>query len=192
MAFEHAVQLFDSDESVADAVAHFLRDGFKLGESMMVIVGDGRWSLIVDRLTALGISHRVLIETGQLARHSAESTLRTLMPEGRLDRGRFETLFVEPVRERRRDGRRLRVFGEMVDLLAHRGNFANAQALEELWNEFGDDPTLTLFCGYLAVHFGDPATRPALRAICQAHSELRSNPRDALGSFLLAPDALRG
>lgn len=190
MAFEHWVQLFDSDESRADAIARFLRDGFQLGESMVAIARSDRWPGIAARLDALGVPTPSLIEAGQLDVRGAESTLKSLMPGGRLDSACFEALIARPLGERLGHGRPLRVYGEMVDLLARQGDLAGAQALEERWNDLGRQASMTLFCGYSAVNFGDPRTRPALKAICQAHSELRSNPRDALGSFLVSPQAL--
>ncbi len=192
MGFEHWVQLFDTEASLADAVARFLRDGWQSGESLIAIVRDRHRPLIAARLLALGVAPQQLVETGQLEFSSAESALASLMRQGRPDPDRFEALVGGRVRERAGHGPGLRVYGEIVDLLADENDLASAQTLEALWNDLGQETAFTLFCGYSAVNFGDPATRPSLLAICRAHSEVRSNPRDPLGAFLSGPVAIRG
>jgi hypothetical protein len=44
----------------------------------------------------------------------------------------------------------------------------------------------TLFCGYSAVHFGDPRSAAALQAICRAHTHVRASSDDDLGAFLMS------
>ena len=44
--------------------------------------------------------------------------------------------------------RRIRAFGEMVDLLCERGNPSAAAALEELWNRLARRRSFSLLCGY--------------------------------------------
>ena len=83
-----------------------------------------------------------------------------------------------------RDGR-LRIYGEMVDLLVAEGDVRGAHDLEELWNELGEREPFTLLCGYSTVHFGDPRSGGALRQVCQLHSHVHVHQRDILGSFLL-------
>jgi hypothetical protein len=73
----------------------------------------------------------------------------------------------------------------MVDVLAAEGEYDGAHELEALWNELGTEAEFKLFCGYRAAHFGDPRNADALRRICASHSEVLSNPRDVLGSFLV-------
>src|SRR5262245_17224619 len=79
-------------------------------------------------------------------------------------------------------GRPLRIYGEMVDMLASRGEHAAALELEELWNVVDSQKKWKVFCSYSAANFTDPQTRDALRRICAAHTEVRSDPRDARGS----------
>ena len=73
-------------------------------------------------------------------------------------------------------GRPIRIYGEMVELLAREGDFRAAQRLEDFWNELAARVSFTLFCGYQAVHFGDPQNEPALRLVCQAHTKVMADP----------------
>ena len=61
------------------------------------------------------------------------------------------------------NGRRVRIYGEMVDVRAARGNYKAACQLEALWNALGRRESFTLFCGYASGHFGDPRTAALAR-----------------------------
>jgi hypothetical protein len=83
----------------------------------------------------------------------------------------------------------LRIYGEMVDILAESGHFDGARRLEELWNELGAEVPFALFCGYASAHFGDPRSAGALHAICRAHTHVHSKSEDDLGTFLVSQAA---
>jgi hypothetical protein len=83
------------------------------------------------------------------------------------------------------DGKRLWIYGEMVDVLAARGNYRGAQQLEEMWNLLGQRECFTLFCGYASGHFGDSRTAAALARICAAHDHVHRKATDILAEFLL-------
>ena len=57
---------------------------------------------------------------------------------------------------------RVCIYGEMVDVLAARGQYKAAYQLEVLWNALGKREPFTLFCGYSSAHFGDPKTAAIL------------------------------
>jgi signal transduction histidine kinase len=69
-------------------------------------------------------------------------------------------------------GRRVRVFGEMVGLLAAEGNHAAAIRLEELWNDLQTRYTFSLFCGYPIAVFDNEALGDALNGVCGEHSRV--------------------
>ena len=82
-------------------------------------------------------------------------------------------------------GKPLRIYGEMVDVLVGQGNYSAAAELEELWNDLGRGHRFTLFCGYMSGHFGDPRNTDDLERICTAHSHVRAEPDDVLGTYLV-------
>ena len=57
----------------------------------------------------------------------------------------------------------MRIYGEMVNLLAARGDLRGALALEKAWNRAPSGAPVALLCGYSSSHFGDPATGRAAR-----------------------------
>lgn len=60
-------------------------------------------------------------------------------------------------------GRRPRIYGEIVTLLAAEGDFVSILQLEHLWNTVAGEVPFTLVCGYFAEHFGAPRSSEALR-----------------------------
>jgi hypothetical protein len=81
--------------------------------------------------------------------------------------------------------RPVRIYGEMVDVLAAERQYNAALELEELWNDLAKRHRFTLLCGYTAGHFGDPHNAADLRHICAAHSMVTVDPEDVLASFLV-------
>jgi hypothetical protein len=83
------------------------------------------------------------------------------------------------------NGRRVCIYGEMVDVLAERGDVKSAVQLEEMWNDLGRRELFTLFCGYASGHFGEPKNAKMLAAICAAHGHVHRKRDDLLAEFLL-------
>jgi hypothetical protein len=181
----HLMQLFDSDESLADAVSAYLYDGFALGETLLAVMDEQRWYAVAMRLSARGMPVDRELAAGSLIVRDAAETLTRFMPRSQPDRDLFESSVGNLVRELSARGRRLRIYGEMVDLLAGRGEHGAAQELEALWNDLGRRSRFDLFCGYSSAHFGDPRYADALRRVCASHSKVMSGARDVLGSYLV-------
>ena len=181
----HSVQLFDSDESLAGAISVFLRDGFRCRHTLMAVMDERRWYSVAMRLSASGIHIDEALASGTLTVCDAAEALKGFMRRGRPDRDLFEHSIGDLVRELSARGAPLRIYGEMVNVLAAHGEYTAAHELEELWNDLARRSEFRLFCGYASAHFGDPRSATALRRICASHSRVLSNSRDVLGSFLL-------
>ncbi len=181
----HLVQLFDSDESLADGVARFLHEGLVRNEQMLAVMNEERWYGVAMRLSRLGSSADEALQRGDLIVRSAKDTLSAFMYHGRPHPQLFAETVGDLVSALANAGRPLRIYGEMVDVLAAQGDYAIALELEQLWNQLAEQHRFTLFCGYSATHFGDPRNAGDLRRICQAHTGVRAHPHDVLGSFLV-------
>jgi MEDS: MEthanogen/methylotroph, DcmR Sensory domain len=70
-------------------------------------------------------------------------------------------------------GRRIRAFGEMVDLLCADGNADGAIDLEALWNGLAAARDFSLLCGYHLDVFDRASQASVLPEICRAHSHVR-------------------
>src|SRR5207248_7327361 len=70
-------------------------------------------------------------------------------------------------------GRRIRAFGEMVDVLCARGDAGAAAELEGLWNDLGRTRRFALLCGYHLDVFDPEAQSQLLPVVCRAHTHVR-------------------
>jgi hypothetical protein len=182
---DHIAQLFDDRDSLAVSLSSFVSEGLRSGETVVLVISSGHWTLTARRLAALGGDVDSYLDGGQLMVLDAAETLSRFWRRGRPDRDLFDASVGVLIRGLAARGTPFRVYGEMVDLLAGEGDFAGVEQLEELWNHLGADATFTLFCGYMAANFGDSRTAGSLRTICRLHSHVRADPIDTLGSFLL-------
>jgi hypothetical protein len=76
--------------------------------------------------------------------------------------------------EAERPGAEVRVFGEAVDLLAARGDYDGANALEELWNSLAWSRRFSLLCAYRADLFDGEVGAAALPEMRRTHSHVTS------------------
>ena len=181
---EHIVQFFDTDESRARNVAVFLAQGHALGEPLIVVVRPSSWMGISQQLEALGVPVQEAIAEGMLLVQDADETLRRLSRGGALDPALYEQTVAKAVTSLARKGR-VRAYGEMVDILAQRGDLKDAVRLEGLWNDLSERVPIFLMCGYSAAHFVSTSTHRALLEICKAHSGVHRDLQDPLGEWLL-------
>jgi MEDS: MEthanogen/methylotroph, DcmR Sensory domain len=177
--FEHSIQLFDTSRSRADRVAEYLREGARQGEQLLAVLTPAHWALVAERLREFGVPPDLTTVV------DAAALLDEVVRAGQPDAPRFDDAAGGLVRLLASEGRGLRVYGEMVDLLAARGDFMNAERLERLWNDLARRTSFSLFCGYAAVHFGDARSDGVLRHICAAHAHVHAHATDDLGSWLV-------
>jgi hypothetical protein len=181
---EHLVQLFDTETSRAQNVAGFIARGLAAGEPAILVVRPATSAAIVDQLQALGVAPRDALEDGRLVIRDAEETLRSFSPNGVPD----PTLFLEkmvPAVRQLAGTRRLWACGEMVDILAQRGDLRSALMLETLWNDLARRIPMMLLCAYSSTNFVSTATHSTLIDICTEHSNVHRDPQDPLGNWLL-------
>lgn len=185
VAPQHSLQLFDCRDSAADAVSGFIAEGFEAGDVVLAVMRRETWESTARRLRERGLDPAVALASGGLTVLDAAATLETFLVNGRIDQKLFEDSVGTLVWALASSDRRLRAYGEMVDVLASAGDFRTALQLEALWNGLRAETPFTLFCGYSAENFGDPKVSETLRLTCLAHSHICTNPRDPLATFLL-------
>lgn len=181
---EHHVQLFDSSKSLADTVSAFLIGGLERGENAIIVATPEHRELLSRRLDDAGWNVRRLLNANRLYIADAAQMLDKFMRRDMPSPIAFDEV-VGTIVQRLSNGKRVWIYGEMVDVLAARGNYRGAQQLEDLWNLLAHRECFSLFCGYASGHFGDPRTAAALRAICDAHDCVHRKPDDMLAEFLL-------
>lgn len=180
----HYCQFFDSSKSLADTVPGFLIRGLERGENAIVIATPEHRELLSRRLDEAGWNVRTLINANRMFVADAVQTLNKFMRRDIPSPIAFDEV-IGTIVNRTANNKRVWIYGEMVDVLAARGNYRSAQLLEDLWNLLAQRECFSLFCGYASAHFGDSRTAPAMQAICDAHHEVHRKADDMLAEFLL-------
>ena len=181
---EHHVQLFDSSRSLAETVSAFLMAGFHRGEPLLIVATPEHRELLARKLAEAGVSIHEAIAANRLVMLDAVQCLDKFMRRETPSAIAFDEVVGSLVAQLA-NGKRVCIYGEMVDVLAARGNYKGAHQLEELWNDLGRRESYTLFCGYASGHFGDPKTAKDLADICASHSHLHRKGGDLLAEYLL-------
>lgn len=182
---EHIVQLFDTTESLAGAVAAFLYEGWQRGEHLLVVAKPAHWARASERLERRGCPVARAIEDGRLVVLDAATTVAKITRVGIIDRQLFLDHIGALVGRLVAESTGVRIYGEMVELLAEEGDLHGAQLLERLWNELSERQPFTLLCGYNAAHFTGAHALPALHAICGLHTRVQKHTSDLLGNWLI-------
>jgi hypothetical protein len=86
---------------------------------------------------------------------------------------------------------RVRIYGELVDVLCERGQQDAAVALEELWNRLARTRSFVLLCGYRLDVFDRTSQVETLRQVCELHTHVDPGP-DADRLAHAVDDALVG
>jgi DcmR-like sensory protein len=170
-ASRHVVELFDSTESLVKTVAAFLSDGLACGDRALVVMRLAQWNSVAAELTSRLVSLSDAVASGQLTVLDGTRTLARIMPHGSPCRGLFEEVIGKTVREMCAGGVRLRVYGDLMDVLAADGNFQGAHELEKMWSDLTRQGPVTVLCGYSAATFDNADTDgEPLKSICRSHT----------------------
>jgi signal transduction histidine kinase/ActR/RegA family two-component response regulator len=169
---DHAVQFYESDDFLCDAVARFFVQGVKMHESLLVVATAAHREGIDERLAFHGFDLLTLCRRGRATFVDAHELLSTFMVGSTADATLFTSALgdvLEKIR-RGRDRVRVRIYGEMVDLLWRSGRADAALRLEELWNELAATHSFSLLCGYSLGQFHDAAHSAPFEEICRQHA----------------------
>jgi signal transduction histidine kinase len=169
---EHFVQFYESDAVLLDAVAAFNGDGLRAGEAGIVIATPSHCHGIEERLRSRGFDVDAARSHGQFVALDAADTLARIISGGKPDPRRFAQVVGGVVSRASRGGRPVRVFGEMVALVAHEGNYAAAVRLEELWNDAQETSAFSLFCAYPLDRLNGEPHAEFVDTVCAMHSRV--------------------
>lgn len=170
----HGVQVYADVGELSASVAAYLSEGFAAGDPAVVIATPPHWRRFAAALADAGHDVDRLEREGRLVVADAESTLRSFMAGATPSPAAFARVvggIVDDL-EARFPGRRLRAFGEMVDVLSRHGETEAAIALEGLWNDLARDRSFSLLCGYRLDIFDPQAQRAVLPHVCGLHSHV--------------------
>jgi len=171
-ASEHFVQFYDNDAYLVEAVATFIGAALQAGGAGIVVATPQHREQIEAALQGDRFDLAALASSGHYVALDAAATLDTFMRDGSPDGQRFETVIGDILTTAARHGQQVRVYGEMVSLLAAAGNPAATIRLEQLWNELLRTRAFSLLCGYAMDQFGGEAMAELLSGVCAEHSRV--------------------
>jgi signal transduction histidine kinase/ActR/RegA family two-component response regulator len=184
----HFVQFYDNDFFLLDSLTEYISNGLQAGDACIVIATESHR----DRLAAKLMGHSLDVVNDGLGRHyfafDAEETLSRFLVDDVIYPELFRKVAGDVLTRAGKGGRHVRAFGEMVALLAGRGNFKAATQLEQLWNELKEKHEFSLFCAYSLKTFNGQNSK-ALMDVCQEHSQLI--PTENYNALTSAEDRLR-
>lgn len=167
---DHIVQIYEDEPTFLNSLEGFAGSGFLAGESVIVIGTEKHLKILNQRLLSHGFNINKLISDDKYLPLDAEEVLDNFMIDNKPDETRFMKLVKGLVRRARKEGRKVRAFGEMVAVLSSRGNSVATLELEHLWNKFCEKEPLCLFCAYPR----NSMTITGKQHICSEHTKIIS------------------
>jgi hypothetical protein len=172
-AQHHAVRFYETDKSLAQIVAEFLRDGLAAGNPGIVVATPAHRGAILKELVAKSLDVVQLQRSHDLVLLDAQETLSMFMTNGKPETEAFQNSMCEVIKMacRGRPNCTVRIYGEMVDVLWKNGQQEAAIRLEILWNRLANSQAFSLLCGYAMGYFYKDAI---VREVCRHHTHVVS------------------
>ena len=167
MSMRHAVQFYNDDVFLVDAVSAFIKAGYE-GKATPIVVATEKHRQDL-RKTFQEWGNPGLVSKVML--YDASELLSTFMVEGWPSQAKFNSSVGRMVEEAALRGP-VHIYGEMVAVLWAEGKTRAAIHLEELWNELATRHTFSLLCGYPISAFPNQNTDESLQQVCHAHTHV--------------------
>ena len=167
----HSVLFYEDDAFLIDNVAHFVKSGLEVQETVIVVATEEHRIDLKARLIAENVIGLSSPADARYLTLDAASTLSLFM----LDDWPDERLFLKVIGQIIASSAQqtpVRIYGEMVAVLWAQGKPRAAIRLEELWNTLARQREFSLLCGYPALAVEEPALSSALDDVCACHSQV--------------------
>lgn len=168
---EHVVTFYQSDDFVVEQVAAFISAGLAANEYVVAIATLRHWNAITALLDEAGVTYGRAAGAGQLVLIEADEMLAAVTADGGVSVDRFRAMVLPLTRT----GVKTRIYGELVSLLAERGDLDSAIAIERLGHELAHTLQIEVLCGYRA-DGARPLTAGDVARIQAAHDRSCSQP----------------
>jgi hypothetical protein len=172
---QHDVTFYQYEAPLIEELVQFVGEGLLAKEAVLVVATPAHITALRAALESVAIDVERAEETRHLTFADAEALLATFMVDGRPDTDLFHRHVGRQLQQMRADTdpkMRLRVFGEMVDLLWGSGNFDAAIRLEDLWNELAAGTGLSLLCAYHMDNLFKERLLPRFQSLCIRHDRV--------------------
>jgi PAS domain S-box-containing protein len=186
---EHFVQFYETDSFLVDSLKGFISAGLNAGDACIIVARKSCREGLEQLLQAQGLDITAACASGQYTTLDSSETLSKFMIDGVLEPQRFNEVIGNLIQRVAQGNRRVRIFGDMVEVLCADGSHALAIRLEELWNQLQKTYPFSLFCGYSMESFGDSHLAESLSQLCSQHTHII--PAESYSTLESATDRLR-
>ena len=176
----HSVQFFDDLQSRSATVASFLHDGLDDGATLLIVETKEHWQATARLLALERVPIEAAAQSGQLTVLDASDAVALVGGADGPSSERFDRSVGALARQLASRTRSLRVYGEVVDVLAERGDLEAALRLEALWNALIARVPMSLLCGYSAPPYREPSRSEEFQRTCAMHSHHRLSNGDTI------------
>jgi MEDS: MEthanogen/methylotroph, DcmR Sensory domain len=166
----HIVYPCADENRITEAAGAFAVSGLrKRGDAVVLVTTDLRRQTIERHLTDEGFNIQAIESNGQLAFLDAATLLSAFMADGIPDAQIFKNHVEQIIHKAGLNSdngqpRKVRIFGDMVNLLYMASNISAATRLEEFWDEIVAAHCISLFCAYSLKLDSDRLPQPLLDA----------------------------
>jgi hypothetical protein len=170
----HLVQFYEDEAALAPLLSRYIGTALVAGDAAIIVSAATVRTKVAEHLAGHGFDVAIARAQDRYVDLDTAATLRQIVRNGAPDAARFQAI-LEPLLDRAADrGRRVVVFGSMVDALCAKGQFEAAIRLEELWNGQARRHAFTLACGYRMSRFSHARHAALFVRICSQHSHVFS------------------
>lgn len=141
---EHVAAFHVSDAFIVSQASEFIAAGLANGERVIALATQAHWNAITADFEKNGVSLGRATADGRLVLIEADQLLETLTTDGHVDVNTFRAT-LEPLVQA---GPKLRIYGEVVSLLAGKGDIEGALAIERLGHDLARTLKVNILCGY--------------------------------------------
>ncbi len=174
---QHIVEFYQEESQLAVNVAKFAEPGLLGNEAVVIIATPAHLQLFREKLSKRGLSVVALEQSGRLICLDAQEMLLRFTQNGQVFWTHFEATVGALVGELSKKYGKVRAYGEMVNLLWHRGSNCAALELEGFWNRLSFMYPFCLFCAYSYDPHGSAFNAQTIASICHTHSHALGSPQ---------------
>jgi hypothetical protein len=163
----HLVEFYSGPQRLAESLGSIFADPLMRGEAVVVVAGRDHRDALDSALSDAGVNLAAEYRSGRYLSLDAKQAIDAFMTPVGPDPDLFQSAIGSTIEDARRRTGSVNAYGEMVGVLAERGDLAAALALESLWGGLLQRHPFRLLCGYPRTIVGSAPT--AFDSICAAH-----------------------
>ncbi len=165
----HIVQVCENLSSQADILTEYITEGLSNEEGIVIIAQPGLRKALAEKMNSLGLDLQDLKAQSRIKILDGNLLLSLFNFDDTIDKATFIKYVLTPVMESKLKFGKVRVFGEMVDIL-WKNNKDLAIELEGWWCEVCEENNLMLLCTYLLGSLEPAEFIESLERICISHN----------------------